>query len=255
MEPAFVRVDIFDSTLVITLNRPEIRNAVDLAMAHAIAAAIDRLDNDEGLAIGIITGAGGTFCAGMNLKEFARGVRPSLPGRGFAGLVERPAEKPLIAAVEGHALAGGCEIALSCDLIVAGRGARFGVPEVKRGLVAAGGALIRLPQRIPSQIAAELALTGDLIDAERAYHVGLVNRLVDSGQAMSEALELAARIASNGPLAVQATKQILREAPDWQHSEAFDRQRAISEPVLTSADALEGARAFAAGRAPKWTGR
>jgi enoyl-CoA hydratase len=249
-----VLIDTVGSTLVITLDRPERRNAVDLPMAHAVAEALDRLDGDASLRVGVLAGAGGTFCAGMDLREFARGVRPSLPGRGFAGLTERPPVKPLVAAVEGYAYAGGCEIALACDLVVASRGARFALPEVKRGLVAAAGALLRLPLRVPGQIAAELALTGEPLQAERAHHFGLVNRLVEDGQALDTAVELAAQVARNAPLAVRATKQILREARDWTVAEQFDRQRPISEPVFASHDAIEGARAFAEHRAPQWTG-
>ena len=178
-------------------------------MAEGVAAALDRLDGDDGLRVGVLTGAGGTFCAGMDLKAFVAGERPFVGGRGFAGIVRRPPAKPLIAAVEGWAVAGGFEIALACDLIVAARDARFGIPEVKRGLVAAGGALIRLPRRIPYHLAMELALTGDPIDAERAHAIGLVARLTEPGGAVAAARELAATIAANGPLAVAATKRIL----------------------------------------------
>ena len=253
-DPAGVLIDAVGSTLVITLNRAERRNAVDLAMASAIADAVDLLDSDPQLRVGVITGAGGTFCTGMDLHAFAQGVRPSLPGRGFAGLTEHLPVKPLIAAVEGYAYAGGCEIALACDLVVASRRALFALPEVKRGLVAAAGALLRLPLRLPGQIATELALTGQPLGAERAYHFGLVNRLVDDGQALEIALALADQIAGNAPLAVRATKQILRAAQDWTVADQFERQREISEPVFASHDALEGARAFAERREPQWQG-
>jgi len=195
--------------------------------------------------------AGGTFCAGMDLKAFVAGERPFVGDRGFAGIVRRPPRKPLIAAVEGWAVAGGFEIALACDLIVAARDARFGIPEVKRGLVAAGGALIRLPRRIPYHLAVELALTGDPIDAERPHAVGLVARLAEPGGAVAAATELATTIAANGPLAVAATKRILTadEAGAW------ERQAEITEPVFASEDAREGARAFAEKRPPVWRGR
>ena len=240
---------------VITLNRPEVRNAVNEQMAQALAGAFDELGRDQELSVGVITGAGGTFCAGMDLKAFLAGERPSVPGRGFAGLVERPPAKPLIAAVEGYAVAGGFEIVLACDLIVAASDARFGLPEVRRGLVAAGGGLIRLPRRVPYHVATEWALTGALVPARRAYEVGLVSRLAEPGAALAVAMDLARQIAGNGPLAVRATKRVLAESADWPAAEAFDRQRAITEPVRASEDAREGARAFAARRPPAWQGR
>ena len=193
-----------DGVLLITLNRPDQRNAVNLAVAEGIAAALDRLDGSPDLRVGVLTGAGKGFCAGMDLKAFVAGERPYVEGRGFAGIVRRPPEKPLIAAVEGFAVAGGFEIALCCDLLVAARGARFGIPEVTRGLVAAGGALLRLPRRIPYHLAMELALTGELVDAERMAEVGRVSRLVEPGEAVTAALELAETIAANGPLALAA---------------------------------------------------
>jgi enoyl-CoA hydratase len=246
-----VRVEAAGGVLVATIERPEARNAVNLAVAEGIAAALERLDGDDELRVGVLTGAGGTFCAGMDLKAFVAGERPFVPERGFAGIAQGPPRKPIIAAVEGWALAGGFEIALACDLIVAARDARFGIPEVKRGLVAAGGALIRLPRRIPYHVAMELALTGDPIGAERAYELGIASRLADPGEALATARELAATIAANGPLAVDATKRILvaDEAADW------ERSGAISGPVFESEDAREGARAFAEKRAPVWRGR
>ena len=243
-----------DALLVITINRPASRNAVNLAVAEGIAAALEELDGDPTLAVGVLTGAGGTFSAGMDLKAFVAGERPTVGDRGFAGIVRKPPRTPLIAAVEGYALAGGFEIALSCDLIVAARDARFGIPEVKRSLVARGGALRRLPQRLPLGIAMELALTGDPIDAERAAALGVVNRLVESGEALDAAAELAERIATGGPLALTATKEILRQASDWPEEEFWERQGAIADPVFASADAREGALAFAEKRAPMWRG-
>jgi enoyl-CoA hydratase len=241
--------------LIITINRPDQRNAVNAAVAQGIADALDELDADAGLSVGVLTGAGKGFCAGMDLKAFVAGERPHVPGRGFAGIVERGAEKPLIAAVEGFAVAGGLEVALACDLIVAARGARLGIPEVKRSLVAAGGALLRLPRALPRNIALELALTGDPIEAERAHALGLVNRLAEPGGALDASLQLAEAIAANGPLALAATKRVMREAPDWPDSEFFERQREIIDPVFSSEDAREGASAFAERRDPVWKGR
>jgi enoyl-CoA hydratase len=243
-----VLTDDADGVLVITINRPEARNAVNGEVARGIAAALDALDSHDDLNVGVITGAGGTFCAGMDLKAFLTGERPAVPGRGFGGLTEAPPAKPLIAAVEGYALAGGCEIALSCDLVVAADTAKFGLPEVKRGLVAAAGGLLRLPRRIPYQVAMELALT-------RGYHFGLVNRLTAAGGALAAARELAVTISANGPLAVRATKSVIAGAAGWPAGEFWDRQRVIVEPVFTSDDAREGALAFAEKRPPRWSGR
>src|SRR5687768_11132985 len=203
------------SGLLITLNRPDARNAVNLALAEGIAGALDELDADRELTVGVLTGAGSGFCAGMDLKAFVAGQRPWVGDRGFAGIVQRASRKPLVAAVEGFAVAGGLEVALACDLIVASRGAKLGIPEVKRSLVAAAGALLRLPRRMPYGLAMELALTGDPITAERAYELGVVNRLTDPGGAVDAALELAETIARNGPLAVEATKAILQQQFDW----------------------------------------
>ncbi|MEU4290911.1 crotonase/enoyl-CoA hydratase family protein [Kribbella sp. NPDC026596] len=255
VEASDVLTEVLDRVLVITINRPSVRNAVNTSVAHGIGLALDRLDADESLSAAVLAGAGPSFCAGMDLKAFLAGERPSVPGRGFAGLVERSSDKPLIAAVDGAAVAGGFEIVLSCDLVVASRAASFGLPEVKRGLVAAGGGLLRLPERIPYQLAMELALTGDRIDAERAAELGLVNRLTAAGEALSVAVELAAAISRNGPLAVRATKQILRNARDWPSDEFFHRQAAYTEPVRASADAREGATAFKQRRDPVWAGR
>jgi enoyl-CoA hydratase len=250
-----VLTEAAEGVLLITLNRPDARNAVNLAVAEGVAAALDRLDGEDELQVGILTGAGRAFCAGMDLKAFVTGERPWVEGRGFAGIVEGPPRKPLIAAVEGFAVAGGFEVALACDLIVAGRDARLGIPEVKRSLVAAGGALIHLPRRIPYHVAMELALTGDPIDAARGYELGIVNRVAEPGQAVAVARELAAAIARNGPLALDASKRILRATLDWPQAEAFARQNEISGPVFGSEDAREGATAFAEKRPPVWKGR
>jgi enoyl-CoA hydratase len=242
--------------LVIAIQRPEVRNAVNREVAEGIAAALDLLDGEEALRAGVLTGAGGTFSAGMDLKAFVAGEEPDGGDRGFAGIVERPPATPLIAAVEGWALAGGFEIALACDLIVASREARFGIPEVKRSLVASGGALMRLPGRLPRNLVMELALTGEPMGAERAYELGLVSRLTDAGGALAAALELAAVIAANGPLAVKATKRILIEGAGWpQDGDWWERQAGVAGPVYASQDAREGATAFAEKRAPVWRGR
>lgn len=243
------------SVLLVTLNRPHARNAVNLPLAEGIAAALDELDGDDALSVGVLTGAGKGFCAGMDLKAFVSGQRPWVGDRGFAGIVRRAARKPLIAAIEGFAVAGGLEVALACDLIVAARGAKLGIPEVKRSLVAAGGALLRLPRRIPYHLAMELALTGDPILAERAAELGLVNRLSEPGQAVDVALELAGRVAVNAPLALIASKRILEEQHDWPRADMWEAQSAISDPVFSSDDAREGATAFAEKRPPVWRGR
>src|SRR5271165_5869300 len=232
------------TVLLITLNRPEVRNAVNAALAAGVAGALEELDADDGLSVGVLTGAGGFFCAGMDLGAFVKGESPYFGDRGFAGIAQRAARKPLIAAIEGFAVAGGMEIALACDLIVAAKGAKLGIPEAKRSLVAAGGALLRLPRRMPYHVVMELALTGDPFPADRFYELGLVNRLAEPGSALDVALELAGRIAGNGPLALIATKRILQEQFDWSSTEMWDRQGAISGPVFASEDAKEGAAAF-----------
>jgi enoyl-CoA hydratase len=239
---------------VITINRPEVKNAIDGAAARALAAAVDELDADHDLRVGVLTGAGGTFCAGMDLKAYLRGDKPNIEGRGFGGITTTPPRKPLIAAVEGWALAGGFELMLACDLVVAGEGSKFGVPEVKRALVAGGGAALLLPRRIPFTAAMELLLTGEAIAAERAAALGLVNKLVPDGAALEGALRLAGVIAANGPLAVTVTKQIARAQADWTVAEGWQRQAELYKPVFESEDAREGAAAFAEKRAPVWQG-
>jgi enoyl-CoA hydratase len=241
--------------LLITINRPQVRNAVNAATARGIAAALDGLDSRADLSVAVLTGAGGTFCAGMDLKAFLAGERPTAGHRGFAGIVENPPAKPVVAAVEGAAVAGGFEIALACDLIVAAENARFGLPEVKRGLVAGGGGLMRLARHVPYHCAVEWALTGDYVSAAEARAAGLVSRITAAGDALAQAVDLARRIAGNGPLALAATKRILAECQDWPLAEQFARQREISEPVRESQDAREGARAFVEKRAPQWAGR
>jgi enoyl-CoA hydratase len=252
---AAVLTEARDGVLVVTLNRPEARNAVNGAVAQGVADAVEALEGEDALRVGVLTGAGGTFCAGMDLKAFVQGESPYVEGRGFAGIAQDPPEKPMIAAVEGYALAGGFEVALACDLIVAAEDARFGIPEVKRGLVAAGGGLIRLPKRIPYHVAMELALTGDPVEAPRAHEIGIVNRVAPPGGALEAALELAAAVARNGPLALQASKRLVRGSLDWSEGEAWQRQGELAGPVFGSEDAREGATAFAEKRDPVWKGR
>jgi len=240
---------------VITINRPEARNALNGAVAVGIRDAVDELDGEADLRVGVLTGAGGTFSAGMDLKAFLKGETPSFPGRGLCGITQTPPRKPLVGAAEGWALAGGFELLLACDLVVAGASARFGVPEVTRSLVAGAGAALLLAQRVPRALALELLLTGDPIGAARAAEIGLVNRVVDDGQALDEAVGLAMRIAANAPLAVMATKQIAHHGGDWSAAERWDEQTRLMRPVFTSQDAREGATAFAEKRAPVWQGR
>jgi enoyl-CoA hydratase len=250
-----VLVETKDNVLVITINRPEARNAVNGEVAAGVAAALDRLDGETSLSVGVLTGAGGTFSSGMDLKGFLKGETPVIEGRGLAGLTEAPPRKPLIAAVEGWALAGGFEMVLACDLVVASREAKFGLPEVKRSLVAGGGGLLRLPQRLPYHVAMEVVLTGDPITAEVAQQFGLVNRVVEPGGALDGALALAAEVAANGPLALAASKEILRRSLDWTEDEGWKQQRDIMGPVFMSEDAREGATAFAEKRPPRWQGK
>jgi enoyl-CoA hydratase len=243
-----------DGVAVITINRPEARNAVNGAVARAIAAAVDEYDARADVRVLVLTGAGGTFSAGMDLKGFLAGDAPIVDGRGFGGIVEQPPVKPVIAAVEGYALAGGFELALACDLIVASEEARFGLPEVRRGLVAGAGGLLRLPRRIPYHLAMEIALTGEHFPAARLHQAGLVSSLVPAGQALSAARALAGRVALGAPLALAASKRIITESADWPSTEAFGRQSEIIRPVFSSADAMEGAVAFAEKRRPAWRG-
>ena len=241
--------------LLITLNRPDARNAVNRPLGDALAQVLESLDGDDGLSVGLLTGAGRGFSAGMDLKAFVEGGMPNVPGRGFAGIVERSCTKPLIAAVEGFALAGGLEIALACDLLVASKGSRLGIPETGVGLFAAAGALLRLPRHLGMNVAMEMALTADPITAERGYELGLVNRLTEAGGAVDAAMELAERIARNAPLSLAASKRVLRES--WGMSdEAFWRyQQPVLAEVFGSADAIEGATAFAEKRPPNWQGK
>ena len=249
-----VLTEVQDGVLIVTINRPEAKNAMTKAAAEGIAAAMDRLDAEDDLRVGILTGAGGTFCSGMDLKGFLRGESPVVEGRGFGGVVQAPPAKPLIAAVEGYALAGGLELMIACDLVVANENAKFGIPEVKRGLVAAAGGVMMLPDQIPERVAMELALTGDFMDTARAKEIGLINHVTD-GAALEGAKELAAKIAANGPLAVKVSKQIIKESRSWAMDERYEKQAQLIAPVFVSEDAREGAAAFAEKRAPNWKGK
>jgi enoyl-CoA hydratase len=237
--------------LLITLNRPEARNSVNNALGEALVAAIEELDSNDELTAGVLTGAGGGFSAGMDLKAFAK----EGPPKSFGQFIQKGSQKPLIAAVEGFALAGGLEIALTCDLIVAAKGVKLGIPEVNKGLFAAGGGLFRLPNRVPYGVAMEMALTSDPITAEQGHELGLVTRLAEPGKSAEVALELAERIAKNAPLAVAASKQIILQTRGMTEAESWAMQGPLSAKVFTSEDAKEGPRAFAEKREPKWSGR
>lgn len=239
---------------IITLDRPEAKNAVDRETAEAVGAAVERINADPDIRVAVLTGAGGTFCAGMDLKAFLRGEVVRLPGTGFAGMAQAKLAKPFIAAVEGYALAGGCELALACDMVVAAETAKFGLSEVKRGLVANAGGLVRLPRQIPIKIASEMVLIGDMMPAATLAAHGLVNRVVPTGEALATAIEMARKIAANGPLAVAVSRRVLTESLEWPVDELFERQNALTMPVFASADAKEGAAAFAEKRAPVWRG-
>ncbi|MCG5217073.1 crotonase/enoyl-CoA hydratase family protein [Streptosporangium sp. KLBMP 9127] len=247
-----VQVEVDGAVAVITINRPKARNAINGAVARGIVAALDELEERKDVSVYVLTGAGGTFSAGMDLKGFLTGDFPVVEGRGFGGVTEALPKKPMIAAVEGYALAGGFELALACDVIVASEEAKFGLPEPKRGLVAGAGGIMRLPRRIPYHVAMEIALTGDHYPASRLYEVGLVNRITPPGQALAVALELAAKIGANAPLALAATKRVVIESADWSTEEMFEKQGPIINPVFGSKDAMEGAAAFAEKRAPQW---
>ncbi|NMO91650.1 crotonase/enoyl-CoA hydratase family protein [Actinomycetospora sp. TBRC 11914] len=250
---ARVHLEVDGPVAVVTINRPKVRNAVDRPTAEAISAAWDEIDGRSDIRAAVLTGAGGFFCAGMDLKAFsATKERPISEARGGFGIVEKPPRTPVVAAVEGKALGGGFEIALACDLIVAAEDAWFGLPEVKRGLIAAAGGVLRLPQRVPRSVAKHLVLTGEPVGAYEAERLGLVTEVARTGRALEAAVELAGRIASNAPMAVRGAKQILDESIDWPVAEAFARQQAVTDPVRASRDAAEGARAFVEKRDPVW---
>ena len=249
-----IRTEVADGIAVITIDRPQARNAVNGEVARGMAAAIEEFDSRGDVSVLILTGAGGTFSAGMDLKGFLAGDSPLAAGRGFGGIVEKPPVKPLIAAVEGYALAGGFELVLACDLVVASEEAKFGLPEVRRGLVAGAGGLLRLPHRIPYHLAMEIALTGEHFSAARLAAAGLINKVVPAGEALSAAKDLAHKVALGAPLALAATKRVIVESADWAADEAFAKQGEIITPIFGSKDAMEGAMAFAQKRPPVWAG-
>ena len=243
---------------VLTINRPEARNAINGAVSRAVADALDEIEADDDCWVVVLTGSGDkAFSAGMDLKAFAAGEAGDIMGAkgGFGGIAQRQFPKPIIAAVNGSCLAGGFEIMLSCDLVVAVESAMFGIPEVKRGLVAGAGGLVRLPKRVTPAIAMEMALTGEPISAQRAYELGLINRVVLASSLMEAALELAGTIAANAPLAVRTSKQVIKDAGEVPDAQGWEISNAAIPPVFASADAMEGAVAFAEKRAPNWTGK
>jgi enoyl-CoA hydratase len=250
-----VLVERRDSVLTMTINRPGQKNAVNHEVAVQLASALNVLDADPRLSVGILTGAGQTFSAGMDLKAFARGETPDIPGRGLGGLTRAVIRKPLIAAVEGWALGGGFELALACDLIVSADDARFGFPEVTRGLIASEGGVVRLPRRVPYHAAVGILLTGEPLPASTAHEYGLVSALTAPGGALAAAQELASRIAENAPLALAAVKEVLRATQGLNDADAFERQDPITSPLAASEDVREGALAFAEKRRPIWHGR
>lgn len=250
-----VLTEVRGRTLLITLNRPEAMNAINQALADQLAAALDRLDSDPALSAAVLTGNGRGFSAGMDLKAFISDGMPDVKSRGFGGITKRGPDKPIIAAVEGFALAGGLELAMSCDIIVAARGARFGIPEAGVGLFAAAGALLRLPRALPYGMAMKMALTAKPITAEIAHQYGLVTDLAEPGEAVKAALELAELIARNAPLSLIASKALIRETQGRTEAEFWDYQESEHMHVFKSADAVEGPTAFAEKRAPNWQGK
>lgn len=249
-----VEFRIEGAVAVMTLNRPKARNAMNGAVMRELGEGYAEITRNPAIRVGVLTGAGGNFCSGMDLKAFASGEQMDIAGIPYGGKNNAVIDKPMIAAIEGYALAGGFELAMLCDLIVASRTSRFGLPETRRGLVAGGGGLVRLPRFAPMRIALEMVLTGDLFDAETMHLHGLINRVTEEGGALTAAMELADKIARNGPVAVAVSKQVMQLALDWPASESFDRQRELIAPIFASADAREGARAFAEKRPPRWTG-
>lgn len=251
---AAVEFRIEGEVAVMTLNRPEARNALNGAVMQGLGEGYAEIVRNPAIRVGVLAGAGGNFCSGMDLKAFASGEKMDVSGIPYGGANNVVVDKPIIAAIEGYALAGGFELAMLCDLIVASRTAKFGLPETKRGLVPGGGGLVRLPRLAPMRVAMEMVLTGDTYDADTLHQHGLINRVVGEGGAFAAAMDLANKIAANGPVAVSVVKKVMQMAADWPTSESFDRQREYVAPVFLTNDAKEGARAFAEKRAPKWTG-
>jgi enoyl-CoA hydratase/carnithine racemase len=255
MSDSPVRVEIRDFVATITLDRPEVRNAIDLPTATALERAVDEAEHSEDVRVIVLAATGPVFSAGMDLKALtATGDRPITKRRGPFGIAAQPPEKPTVAAVQGKALGGGLEIALTADIIVASDEAEFGLPEVKRGLIAGAGGVLRLPRRVPRNVALEMIVTGAPISAARAYELGLVNRVVPAGDVADVAHELATEIARNAPLAVRMSKWIADNSVDWPAAELFDRMQPTAQVVRDSKDAAEGARAFVEKRQPVWTG-
>lgn len=252
-----VEYDQQGSHAIIKINRPEARNAINGEVAQGIETALDRIEEDDGVWVGILTGEPPVFSAGADLKEINAGNAGALVTErgGFAGIVQRERTKPLIAAVDGSALAGGTEIVLACDMVVASKNAKFGVPEVKRSLAAAGGALFRLGRKVPFNVAMELALTGDPIDAERAHHFGLVNRLVEPGEALGAAVELAEQVCANAPVAVRASRKVMLEATSAPDEVGWKMSAEAMAAAMSSEDFSEGLTAFIEKRPPNWKGR
>ncbi|ASR38096.1 enoyl-CoA hydratase [Prauserella marina] len=250
-----VRFERKGAIAVITINRPERKNAFDLATAYAMEAAIDEFDRDDELRVAVLTGEGDVFCAGQDIIAAGKGELGKTDRRGGAGIMAQPPEKPIIAAVEGHAVGGGLELCLSCDLVVASRTAKLGLPEAKRGFPAMGGGLFRLPKRIPYAMAMEAAVTGATWSAERFHELGLVNRLAEPGEALGVALVLAGEVAAAAPVAVKASKAIVRRSQEWTDTESWLNQEPFVDEVLNSADYHEGMTAFAEKRQPEWKGR
>jgi enoyl-CoA hydratase/carnithine racemase len=251
---ALVELERRGHIAILTLNRPEARNAISPEVSQTMAGLLDEIEADDELRAVVLTGAGDVFSAGADLKVVAagRGMDIARGKGGFAGVVNRDFPKPIIGAVNGPALAGGFEIVLSCDLVVAADTARFGIPEVQRGLMAAAGGLIRLPKRVPLAIALEMAMTGDPIDASRALDLGLVNRVVARDQVLTEACALGDRIGENSPIAVRLSRQLVREAAEMPEADGWARTNELAVQIFASGDAVEGATAFAEKRKPVW---
>jgi enoyl-CoA hydratase len=247
---AKVLTEVRGGVLVVEINRPEARNAIDTEVSDGLVEAMTRLDDDPALAVGVLAGRGRGFCSGMDLKAFAKGGLP----KGLENFLWRGSRKPLVCAIEGFALAGGLELALTCDLLIAASNAKLGIPETKVGLFAAGGALLRLPRRVPYGVAMELALTGDTITGDEAHAYGMVTRVTEPGSALDAAITMAERIAANAPLGLVATKRLIRETQGRTEEEFVDFQRPFLREVFNSNDAKEGPRAFAEKRPPNWSG-